>query len=185
MDYQFQLKTKSEIFHVPVLHTQHSNTGHRSTAVHAIPTDILVNMIYYTALFALALVYVDAADLGNGLWRTFGHQTALPLTAAEATKAGWKAISSCEPDLGVLFAQSSSGPSEKHPLALRFTSGGQIAGIQTTVYGSNKITDAAPANLVELGYWKAANASETWLMDVSFRSSAEMCSGAQFSSVLG
>jgi hypothetical protein len=60
--------------------------------------------------------------------RTFGHQTALPLTSQEAVAAKWVAVSNCENNLGILYAQDKSGPSDKHPLGLRFTASGKIAG---------------------------------------------------------
>lgn len=136
--------------------------------------------LVFSAVAVTAVTATDAATptgLGDGLWRTFGHQTALPLTTKEALDERWVAVSGCEPDLGILYAQDKSGPSEKHPLGLRFTSSGKIAGVQATVFGSNRFGDAAQLNLIEKGYWKqTANATKTWHMDISFRSSEEMCS---------
>lgn len=144
-------------------------------------------MIYATSALVLSLaVAAEAASgLGDGLWRTFGHQTGLPLTAEDAIQQKWVAVSKCEADLGVLYAQEKSGPSEKHPLGLRYTAAGQIAGVQATVFGSNQFGDAAQKNLIDKGYWKAnANATKTWRMDVSFRASEDMCSSTSRSEEL-
>lgn len=141
-----------------------------------------------SAALLLSLTVVDAATpagLGDGLWRTFGHQTELPLTTKEALNEKWVAVSGCEPHLGILYAQDKSGPSEKHPLGLRFTSSGNIAGVQATIFGSNRFGDAAQQNLIDKGYWKRTpNATETWHMDISFRDSEDMCSGVSRSEEL-
>lgn len=45
------------------------------------------------------------------------------------------------------------------------------------MYGSNKFGDAALKNLIDRGYWKPTqNTTQTWHMDVSFRSPEDMCS---------
>lgn len=142
-------------------------------------------MMFLSVLALTAGTTYAASGLGDGLWRTFAHQTALPTTTADAENAGWTAVSACDANLGVLYTQDSSGPSEKHPLGLRFTNAGQIAGVQTTVYGSNKKGNAAPQNLVDKGFWKASNATETWHMDISFRSSSAMCSDAAETELIG
>jgi hypothetical protein len=151
---------------------------------------ILLNtseMLATAATFVLSISVLEATTtfdspgasvgLGDGLWRTFGHQTALPLTVDEALAQKWNAISKCEPDLGILYTQDRNGPSEAHPLGLRFTASGKIAGVQATVFGSNKFGDAAQKNLINKGYWKpTANATKTWHIDVSFRAPEDMCS---------
>jgi hypothetical protein len=130
------------------------------------------------AVFSLGLSVTAGISLGDGLWRTFGHQTGLPLTVSEAKSAGWVNVTSCDPNLGILYAQDASGVSEKHPLGLYFTAAGQVAGVQTTIYGSNRqVGAAAPANIVSKGYWKADD-DEKWHMDVSFRAPSEMCSSS-------
>jgi len=141
-------------------------------------------MFQYFVISSL-LAGCASASLGDGLWRTFVHQTKLPLTSEDAENQGWVPVSSCDSDLGILYAQDKSGPSEKHPLGLRFTSGGQVAGVQTTVFGSNKQGNAAPQHLVDLGYWRATNATETWSIDVSFRDSALMCDGSTSADLTG
>jgi len=134
-------------------------------------------MIYGTALLLSLATLTNAADLGDGLWRTFGHQTELPITSAKAIADKWVAVSGCEKDLGILYAKAKSGPTEKHPLGLRFTASGQLAGVQATVFGSNSFGDAAQQNLIDSGFWKpTANATKTWHMDVSFRAPESMCS---------
>lgn len=136
-------------------------------------------MIYGTALLLSLAAITDAADLGDGLWRTFGHQTELPVTSAKAIADKWVAVSSCDQNLGVLYTKDKSGPTEKHPLGLRFTASGQLAGVQATVFGSNRFGDAAQKNLIDRGFWKpTANATKTWHMDVSFRAPELMCSTA-------
>ncbi len=142
-------------------------------------------MLSLSAVSLATLGVASAASLGDGLWRTFGHQTALPITAADAQKDGWVNITSCDPDLGILYAQAASGVSEKHPLGLYFTAMGQVAGVQATIYGDNrKVGPAAPDNLVEKGYWKK-DGEETWHMDVSFRAPDEMCSTSSSSNING
>jgi hypothetical protein len=136
-------------------------------------------------IFSVFWVNLVSADLGDGLWRTFEHQTALPLSAASAEEQSWVKVSECDNNLGVLFARDDNGPSEKHPLGLRFTSSGLLAGVQTTIYGSNKQGPAAPDNLVKLGFWKKTNATETWVMDVSFRAPSEMCSSSSSANLIG
>ncbi len=130
-----------------------------------------------TLMLATQVSGAGEKGLGDGLWRTFAHQTALPLTAAAATADNWVAVTSCNPNLGILYAQDKEGPSEKHPLGLYFNAAGQLSGVQTTVFGTDKKAGpAAQQNLVDLGYWKpTANANETWHMDVSFRAPASMC----------
>jgi len=128
---------------------------------------------------------MSSISLGDGLWRTFGHQTALPTTAEEAESQGWVAISGCDNYLGILYTQDNSGPTEEHPLGLRYTASGAVAGVQATIFGSSKFGNAAPDNLVELGYWKVNNGTESWRMDISFRSSSDMCSDGVPSSLLG
>ena len=109
--------------------------------------------------------------------RTFGHQTELPITTSEAVAQKWIAVTSCEPNLGILYTKDKTGPTEKHPLGLRFTASGKIAGVRATVYGDNKFGDAAQQNLINLGYWKkSGNATKTWHMEVSFRAPEVMCS---------
>jgi hypothetical protein len=74
-----------------------------------------------------ALTATSATTLGDGLWRTFGHQTALPLSSADAEQADWTAVTGvCEESLGVLYARDKAGPTEKHPLGLRFNAAGQV-----------------------------------------------------------
>lgn len=118
--------------------------------------------------------------------RTFGHQTSLPLSAEEAAQAKWVQISSCDENLGILFAQEKNGPSEKHPLALRYTASGHLAGVQATVFGSTRFGPSALPSLVKRGYWKkTANETETWHMDVSFRDPSVMCSGTPPEDLVG
>lgn len=78
-----------------------------------------------------------------------------------------------------------TGLSEKHPLGLRYTKSGVIAGVRTEIYGSNKYGPAAPKHLVDLGYWKSTNSTETWVMDISFRSEEVMCSSKSSSDLIG
>ena len=131
--------------------------------------------------------------------RTFGHQTELPVTSAKAIAEKWVAVSKCDNNLGVLYTKDASGPTEKHPLALRYTASGQLAGwnsfnfirfdlksflihslgVQATVFGSNSFGDAAQKNLIDRGFWKpTANATKAWHMDVSFRAPETMCSSS-------
>jgi hypothetical protein len=85
-------------------------------------------------LILAASFIVAASSNFDGLWRTFGHQKALPLTVDEATQQGWNKISqSCDENLGILYTQDPSGPTQSHPLGVYFTSAGQVAGVQTTV----------------------------------------------------
>lgn len=134
-------------------------------------------MNYASALLLTLAAVTDAGDIGDGLWRTFGHQTELPITTAEAIAQKWVAVTNCETNLGILYTKDKSGPTEKHPLGLRFTASGKIAGVQATVFGDNRFGDAAQKNLIDLGYWKkTGNATKTWHMDVSFRAPEDMCS---------
>lgn len=141
--------------------------------------------MFAIAVYSLGLGVAVSTSLGDGLWRTFGHQTGLPLTATEARNDGWLNVTGCDPNLGILYAQSADGVSEKHPLGLYFTAAGQVAGVQTTIYGSNKkVGDAAPANLVNMGYWKK-DENDAWHIDISFRSPDEMCSSSPSSNLNG
>lgn len=137
--------------------------------------------------FAAASVS-GASDIGDSVWRTFDHERAVPIDVTTAKKEGWSQMtSSCNSNLGVLYAQESSGPSEDHPLAAWYTSAGQLAGVQVTVFGKDRsMGNAAPDNLVNLGYWKASNTTEqAWTIDMSFRAPSDMCSGVKSSLVLG
>jgi len=140
------------------------------------------------ALSTLALASATGGDIGDSVWRTFDHERAVPMDTTAAAKEGWSQMSkSCNPSLGVLYAQEAKGPSEDHPLAAYYTSAGQLAGLQVTIFGSNRdMGDAAPENLVNLGFWKPSNSTEeAWTIDMSFRDPSEMCSGAKSSLVLG
>ena len=146
---------------------------------------VLILVMFSLAVFSLSVGVTAGVSLGDGLWRTFGHQTALPLTASEAQSAGWVNVTDCNPDLGILYAQAASGVSEKHPLGLYFNAAGQVAGVQATVYGtSRKVGNAAPDNIVKEGFWKE-DGDETWHMDVSFRPPSEMCSSSKSDNLNG
>lgn len=124
-------------------------------------------------------------SLGDAFIRTYGHGTALPTTSQQAAADGWVAKSSCDKNLGILYARDDKSPSEEHPLGLYFTSDGKLAGAQVTIYGSNKeVGNAAPDALVEKGFWIADAADKQWHIDVSFRASSEMC-GVSSSEILG
>ena len=86
----------------------------------------------------------------------------------------------------MLFAQDKKGISDDHPLGIYFTSVGQIAGVRTSITGNTKeIGNAAPENLVQLGFWKALPSNQTWVVDVSFREPSAMCSGVKSDMTLG
>lgn len=145
-------------------------------------------MIAKLAFLVAALIPAAAAagDIGDSLWETFVHTRQLPTTADAATKAGFQAVGSCAASLGVLYAQSKDGATEDHPLGLYFTSGGQIAGVQATVFGSTKeMGKAAPEQLIAMGYWRPRADNSSWSVSVSFRAPADMCSGAASDLVMG
>lgn len=145
----------------------------------------------------LVLVVVCAAvsavnaqeGIGNGLWRTFGFEVALPVNISEASAAGWYKVGGCDENQGIVFAQTDTGASEVHPLELMFTSGGQIAGARVTIYGSSdtsSIGNAAQPQLIQEGFWiPVAGESKTWYMTVSFRAPETMCSGEIYSDMMG
>jgi hypothetical protein len=125
-------------------------------------------------------------SVGNALIRTYGHGTDLPMSVNEAVSQGWVAKTVCDKNLGILYGHDDKSPSEEHPLGLYFTASGGLAGAQVTIYGSNKeVGNAAPDALVEKGFWVADAADKQWHMDVSFRSSSEMCGAESSSELLG
>jgi len=133
------------------------------------------------------ILFVSVSSSFNGLWRTFGHETALATDVSTAKSEGYTTTGSCNANLGILYCKpdTRSNPFTDHPLCLYFTSGGQIAGIRQRVSGSNKeVGNAAPTNLVNKGYWKVLSA-DSWAIDISFRSSQQMCSGQVYSSKIG
>jgi hypothetical protein len=144
-------------------------------------------------LFSVLLVSVLCAEnIGDSLTETFGHEKSLPLTVTDAIAGGWVPVGSgeCNKNLGILYSRGksgSSGASEDHPLALYYTAAGQIAGMQTTVFGSSKDSgNAASDQLVKQGYWKpSTTANATWSIDVSFREPSLMCSGSSSDLTVG
>eukprot|EP01031_Cornospumella_fuschlensis_P030228 gene30228-36531_t len=136
-------------------------------------------------LFSVLFQVYCLSDIGDSLWKTFVHTRELPTTVEGAKDAGFKQVAPCNANLGILYAQDSSGATEDHPLSLYFTSGGQIAGVQATVFGSSDFGNSAPDQLVTLGYWKPQADNTSWAASVSFRSPDMMCSGAKDSLVVG
>lgn len=89
---------------------------------------LLFNHSLHILFFSLHSLHILFFSL-HFIRRTFGHQTELPITTSEAIAQKWVAVSNCEADLGILYTKDKSGPTEKHPLGLRFTASGKIAGI--------------------------------------------------------
>ena len=129
-----------------------------------------------------------SVSVGNAFIRTFAHGTPLPLTVQDALTQGWVAKTACQEHLGTLYAHDAESPSKDHPLGLFFTASGSLAGAQVTVYGENdEVGNAAPDTLVQKGFWVMDGdaADKKWHMDVSFRSSSEMCGETSSSEPLG
>eukprot|EP00656_Telonema_subtile_P029181 TRINITY_DN3223_c0_g1_i1.p1 TRINITY_DN3223_c0_g1~~TRINITY_DN3223_c0_g1_i1.p1 ORF type:complete len:461 (+),score=105.33 TRINITY_DN3223_c0_g1_i1:115-1497(+) len=99
--------------------------------------------------------------------------SAIPLEGVTptTTQSKYKIQGSCDPSLGYLWVPT-DGISSTDPLSLYYTEGGQIAGMRIDVWG----TDAAMGKQVSQGYY-IADATEHWYMSVSFRDTADMCSG--------
>jgi len=130
------------------------------------------------------------SNIGNGLWRTFGFEVAMPVNASLAVSQGWyPTSSSCDSSQGLVYSQSKSGATEDKPLQLMYTQTGMFAGVRVTIYGdswTSKIGPAAQPSLVKGGYWIVqSGAKDTWYITVSTRSSEFMCGSARSSLLLG
>jgi len=123
---------------------------------------------------------VSSTDLGDRLLRTFILFKQQPLTASDATSQGFVKFTSSCTRFGYGYASSSSGPSKSNSAFLYFTSGGQLAGFGSRMWGS------APAALVSQGYWMDTGLGDgSYDIVVQTRDPSMICSGATDNNKLG
>eukprot|EP00992_Anisonema_acinus_P015257 TRINITY_DN9679_c0_g1_i1.p1 TRINITY_DN9679_c0_g1~~TRINITY_DN9679_c0_g1_i1.p1 ORF type:complete len:280 (+),score=58.40 TRINITY_DN9679_c0_g1_i1:54-893(+) len=137
-------------------------------------------LVHLFALF-VALSGVCGTSIGDQFWRTYGDETALPMTTTDATKAGWSAINgTCDSRLGIAWSEKKGGPSRHYPITLFFTPGGQISGVGITIYGN------VQESLVNRGWFEKTAESE-YFISASFRPEGRrgVCSETVQSEVLG
>jgi len=122
-------------------------------------------------------------SLGSFLFRDYTVYTQLPLTTQQATSANWvQNTTTCDPNLGIRWEQSSGIVKESTPISLFFTPSGQVAGIGMTIYG-----DVFPS-LVTEGYLQPLGVQHTYeayFISVTFRNSSVICSAENSTETLG
>jgi hypothetical protein len=134
--------------------------------------------------------HVAAAGFGGDkMERVYGKYAGLPMGEDALIAANWtKMVGDCNEKLGYAYTLDASGPTEKEPLIVYVTKGGQPAGVGTIVrpgpdgtkgLGAQQANYASPA----LPSWiKLSNAQ---LIEVAFRSGAIICDGNMDSSKVG
>jgi hypothetical protein len=130
---------------------------------------------------SLLVATTNGVPVGNLLYRTFLIFSPQPLTVKDAQSQGWIQFSAgCDPKLGIAYSQGDqSGPTLSNSAILYFTSGGQIAGFGTRVWGQ------PPSSLVG-NFWKPVNGQDgVYDISIAFRNSSMMCSGKRSTDVLG
>jgi len=119
-----------------------------------------------------------APAIGDRLLRTFGVFKQQPLTVDDATSQGWAAFTDCN-QFGIGYAKG-SGPTRGDSAILYFTSGGQLSGFGSRMWGS------PPESLVP-DYWIPVEDADDNSYDliIQTRDPSMVCSGATDSNLLG
>ena len=133
------------------------------------------------ALLVAALTAVaQATSIGTHMAVTFPNFDEYPITAKDASAAGWMATGGCDAYLGTPYTMKGESPSKDHPLTLYFTQAGQLTGVGNTIFGSD-----VPDKLIDQGYWQTTGEKNTYFASVSFRAAHDVCSTSSFSEPLG
>jgi len=122
-------------------------------------------------------------SIGNMFFRDYTDYYSMPMNTTLATAAGWvQNTSTCDPNLGIRWEQSSGIVKESTPISLFFNPAGQVSGIGMTIYGT------VFQNLVTLGYLQPLGMQhgyEAYFMSMSFRNATVMCQSGMSSEPLG
>ena len=90
-----------------------------TTTVAAAMTLAVAMVVACSMVGGASATYTDSSGIGNGFWRTFGFEVALPVNASEALASGdWYEMASCDDNQGIRYAQTKTGASQVHPLEL-------------------------------------------------------------------
>jgi len=128
---------------------------------------------------------------GSDLARTYTKYNALPMGESALRSAGWtKHNTECNPHLGYVWTEESSGATKCKPVKLYTTAGGQPSGVGTIIL-SYYDADALPAEqqkwatdepMVGLSSYSDKPVAH---VDVAFRSGDILCNGETNDDVLG
>lgn len=134
---------------------------------------ICVALFYiFAAVAAVAMPSPLASDfvsLGDRLARAYTVYAEQPITISDAIAQGYQPLNStCDPLRGIAFGISGTA-AEHTPVILYFTSGGQIAGVGTYIFGS------VETSLLQSGFFEQTG-YDVYHISVAFRNATMMCS---------
>lgn len=121
----------------------------------------------------------ERASIGTSITRTFTEYVSMPLTVNQTAAAGFYQKGACVQNLGIPYV-SKDGVTESAPFTLYFTPGGQVAGMDMTIFGD------VPQELVDAGFWQKSDIKgDKHHLTVSFRREAHVCSSDVHTEALG
>jgi hypothetical protein len=155
-------------------------------------------MFLLSTVLAVALAASNTAYVGIGdrLVRGAGVETALPITAAAAKQAGWKAADAvtCVPGVGIRYFKSADGlVTNEEPMGLGFTPFGRKIERREKFFSDplSELTSitvymdgtAAP-QLISKGWW-VKESDKMHAVTLSLRSSADSCAKEPLAAPVG
>jgi len=138
-----------------------------------------VMLLAFMSLQSFAHDPYETFSIGDRIQRDYGIYANVPTTVADASAQGWSALGPCEPNLGIPYAQSASGPERHKPIVMYFTPAGQAAGAGVVIFAGTPET-----SLINQGWFQQLS-NGNYYISVTFRNASSVCSNSPSEYPLG